>query len=55
MSSKLDIKKFKGNMSFSLRKNNVKTILTHQGLYKALLEIKNMRKTLSLEEKHEQD
>ena len=55
MSTKFDIKKFDGNMSFSLWRINMKAILTHQGFQNALLGIENMPKTMSLEEKQEQD
>ena len=51
MSTKFDIEKFDGNMSFSLWRIKMKAILIHQGLQKALLGIENMSKTMSLEEK----
>ena len=51
LSSKYDIEKFDGNMSFSLWRIKMKTILTDQGLQNALLGIENMTKTMSLEEK----
>ena len=55
MSTKFDIEKFDGNMSFSLWRIKMKAILTHQGFQNALLGIENMPKTMSLEEKQEQD
>ena len=55
MSTKFDIEKFDGNMSFSLWRIKMKAILTHQGFQNALLRIENMPKTMSLEEKQEQD
>ena len=54
MSTKFDIEKFDGNMSFSLWRIKIKAIQTHQGLQNALLGIENMPKTMSLEEKQEQ-
>ena len=53
LSTKYDIEKFDGNMSISLWRIKMKTILTHQGLQNALLGIENMPKTMSLEEKQE--
>ena len=55
MSTKFDIEKFDGNMSFSLWRIQMKAILTHQGFQNALLGTKNMPKTISLAEKQEQD
>ena len=54
MSTKYDIKKFDGNMSFSLWRIKMKAILSHQGLQNALLGIENIPKTMSLEVKQEQ-
>ena len=54
-STKFDIEKFDGNMSLSLWRIKMKAILTHQGFQNALLGIENMPKTMSLEEKQEQE
>ena len=51
MSTKYDIKKFNGNMSFSFWRIKMDAILTHQGLQNELLGIENISKTMSLEEK----
>ena len=54
-STKFDIEKFDCTMSVSLWRIKMKAIFTLQGLQKAFLGIENMPKSVSWEEKQEQD